>query len=227
MLQLPLDIQLDDSAKLENFYAGENCQVIERLNSLTLSGGEFYFVWGGEGVGKSHLAQAICHKVSEQGQTGVYFPLSNQGLKPEILDGLEFADLVCLDGLELVTGNADWEEALFDLFNRLKACDRNLVIFAELPLTTLGINLADLHSRLSSMEVYKLKPVQSEEQVDFVIQVGLFRGLDISIEVASFILARTNREVSKLVNIIQLLDRQSLAHQRKITIPFVKSILAL
>ena len=227
MLQLPLDVQLDGAARLDNFFVGENQQLFKRLQDLGSTDGELYFIWGSEQVGKSHLAQAICREMSECGKIAAYIPLDNRQIQPAILDGLEFADLVCLDVLDAVVERADWEEALFDLFNRLKSAERNLVIFSRKPLSVLSIQLADLRSRLSSMEVYKLNAVNSESRAEFIISVGRSRGLDISLEVANFLLSRTERDVVKLLEIVELLDRQSLTHQRKITIPFVKAMLTL
>ncbi len=227
MFQLPLDIRLDDAAQLENFYAGENRQLVQRLSELAHQSSQFYFVWGLSGAGKSHLAQAVCRQLSEQHKAAVYLPLNNQQLAPEVLHGLEFADLVCLDSLQSVAGDASWEEALFDLFNRIKLSDKNLVIMSQPPLKDLEINLADLVSRLSSMEIYKLNSISDSHQLEFIKKLAQYRGLEIPTEVANFLIVRTDRNVKQLVNMINLLDQQSLAHQRKITIPFVKQILSL
>lgn len=227
MLQLPLDIQLDDTARLDNFYIGDNKQLFQRLYQIITSQAELFFIWGAESSGKSHLAQAICRELSENGQIAAYIPLDNSHLKPEILEGMEFADLVCLDGIETVIGKQLWEEAIFDLFNRIKEAGKNLVIFSQAPISNMTLQLADLKSRLTSMEVYKLNSIGSDSQAEFIISIAKYRGLEVSQEVANFLLARTERDASKLLEIVTLLDRQSLAHQRKITIPFVKDILKL
>ena len=81
MLQLPLDVQLDDSAKFENFFAEGNLQLISRLQSLKQTEYDFLYVWGGQNVGKSHLAQAICQDYASDDLTAVYFPLDNKALE--------------------------------------------------------------------------------------------------------------------------------------------------
>jgi DnaA-homolog protein len=227
MFQLPLNIQLDDSTRLDNFYVGENIQLFDRLKQLTSDANEMYFIWGGDEVGKSHLAQAICNELAEQDKTAVYLPLDNQQLEPAVLEGLEFADLICLDSLQSVVGSSRWEEAIFDLFNRLKQHERNLIILSQYPISSLTIKLKDLSSRLSSMEIYRLKSVAHNQQADFIKSISSHRGLEVSNDVASFLIARTERDISKMIAMIELLDKQSLAHQRKITIPFVKQILSL
>ncbi len=227
MLQLPLDIQLDGSARLDNFYPGNNLQLVQKITELPHSTDDFIFIWGGSEVGKSHLAQAVCRLYSENDLTAAYFPLDNPALEPEVLEGLEFADIVCIDSLQPVIHNGAWQQSLFNLFNNLKNNHRQFIVFAEYSPKNLKVHLADLKSRFGSMEIYKLEALTDQQRVGFVISSAEHRGLEISTEVAHFILARASRGVKALTNIIDLLDTQSLAQQRKVTIPFVKKVLKL
>jgi len=227
MLQLPLDIQLDGTARLDNFYPGSNLQICQKLKNLAHSKDDFIFIWGGPNVGKSHLAQAICREYSEKNLIAAYFPLNNEALAPEVLEGLEFADLVCLDSLQSVLDEPYWQLALFNLFNNLKHKHRQFIIFCEDSPKNFSLQLADLQSRFNSMEIYKLEILTDQQRIGFVISNAEHRGLEISAEVARFILARSSREVGDLIDIIELLDAQSIAQQRKVTIPFVKKVLSL
>ncbi len=227
MLQLPLDIQLDGTARLDNFYIGENRQILQRLTNLHLMSNDFIFIWGRSHVGKSHLAQAICRHYADNDLTAAYFPLSNKALFPEVLDGLEYSDLVCLDAFESIADNKDWQIAIFNLFNKLKHNNRQFVIFSEHSPNNISLELNDLKSRLNSMEVYKLVELNAQQQRDFVLSTAEHRGLEIPADVAQFILSRSSRGVDDLISIIDLLDTQSIAQQRKITVPFVKKVLNL
>jgi len=227
MLQLPLDIQLDSSARLDNFYLGNNQQLLHRLQCLDTARENFIFVWGTEQVGKSHLAQGICTEYSTKDLVTAYFPLDNSSLSPEVLEGFEFANIVCLDSFDSVSHDLKWQTAIFNLYNNLKSNHRQLIIFAKQSPQTISLELADLKSRLNSMEIYKLEGLTEEQQKDFLISTAKYRGLEITQDVAHFILARENREVSNLIKLVELLDSQSLVQQRKVTVPFVKKILSL
>lgn len=227
MLQLPLEVQLDGSARLDNFYPGNNLQLVQKLTKLPHSKDDFIFVWGSAEVGKSHLAQAVCRHYSENDLTAAYFPLDNSALAPEVLEGMEFADIVCIDSLQPVLRDRAWQQSLFNLFNNLKNNHRQFIVFDEYSPKNLIMHLADLKSRFGSMEIYKLEGLTDRQRIGFVISNAEHRGLEISTEVAHFILARASRGVKALINIIDLLDTQSLAQQRKVTIPFVKKVLSL
>jgi len=227
MLQLPLDIRLDSSARLDNFYLGNNSQLLQRLEHLDDPVDNFIFVWGAEQVGKSHLAQAICTEYSEKNLTTAYFPLDNSSLLPQVLEGFEFADIVCLDSFHSIANDVAWQKSIFNLFNNIKNKNHQLIIFCHQSPQNISLQLADLKSRLNSMEVYKLEGLNDEQQADFLVSTAKHRGLEISSEVAQFILARASREVKDLIELVDLLDAQSIAQQRKVTVPFVKKVLQL
>ena len=108
--QFPLQIKLNDAATFENFVGSGN----EQLVSILQSEEAFVYYWSREATGKTHLAQAMCH----QQQNSIYLPLTELAQwRPEIFEGLESFDLICLDDLEQLAGKTDWEEALFNLFN--------------------------------------------------------------------------------------------------------------
>ena len=227
MLQLPLDIRLDDTARFDNFFFEGNAQLFFKLQSLRNSEKDFVFIWGNGNSGKSHLAQAICQDFAQNEQMAIYLPLDNQQLEPQILEGLDYAKLVCLDDLEAILGDRRWEAAIFNLFNILKAKEKQLVIFSELANNQSDIRLADLKSRLSSMETYRLNDLNDAQRLAFIVKMGKTRGLDISEDAAQFLLVRTQRDISNLTSIIKLLDQESLVQKRRITIPFIKQVLEL
>ncbi len=254
MFQLPLKISLDSSATLKNFFVGSNTELIEKLrgysevNSYIAEAKELYeanvempgssfispdttnmlFVWGSHSSGKTHLAQAICHTFDQStNKTCVYLPLNNEKISHHILEGLADVDLICIDSLESVRGSYDWQVALFNLYNELKDSSKKLIIFSKETPLQMQLELADLTSRLSSMSIYRLNKIDDENLVEFIQTSGKNVGVEINIEVATFILNRSDRSIINLKRIITTLDEQSLAHHRKVTIPFVKEILEI
>ncbi len=227
MLQLPLNIQMNAGSRLENFYVGNNNQLLDSLQHINQSNKDFIYIWGSASVGKTHLAQAICQHYSDKNLSAAYIPLNNKGLSVEVLDGLELFDLVCLDSLESIKNSEQWQTAIFNLFNNLKNNQSKLILLSRFSAKNIPLELADLKSRLNSMEVYKLDALDDQQLLSFIILNAEERGLDIPIEVARFILLRESREIEYLLKMISILDVQSIAQQRKITIPFVKKVLAI
>src|SRR5688500_17236788 len=128
MHQLTLPIRLQDDATFASFYAGANQILINYLQAFLQARQDNYlYLWGYEGVGCSHLLQACCQAVRDQGQTAVYIPLAYiADFSPSILDELETIALICLDDIQMIAGKSAWEEAVFHLYNRTQNVNHKL-----------------------------------------------------------------------------------------------------
>lgn len=222
--QLPLHIGLRDSATFANFYPADNAQVVAQIQQCAqLEGEHFIFIHGATGDGKSHLLQAACHAASEQGRPVVYLPLAQHAqFSIEMLEGLEHMSLLCIDDLDAIAGDTEWEEAVFHLYNRVRDAGTHLIVAANNHPTALAIQLPDLQSRLLWGLVFMLQPLD-EEQLTAALQLrARGRGLDLPDEVVAYLLKRCARDMNSLFDLLEELDRESLVAQRKLTIPFVR-----
>ncbi|RJG10080.1 DnaA regulatory inactivator Hda [Pseudomonas cavernicola] len=229
-IQLPLGVRLRDDATFANYYPGANAAAlgyVERLCEAEAGWAEsLIYLWGGDGVGRSHLLQAACLRFEQRGEQAVYLPLAEVAdYGPELLDNLEQCELVCLDDLDAVAGRADWEEALFHLFNRLRDSGRRLLLAAAASPRELPVQLADLQSRLTLALVFQLQALSDEDKLRALQLRASRRGLHLTDEVGRFILTRGTRSMSALFELLERLDQASLQAQRKLTIPFLKEIL--
>ncbi|HLV17355.1 MAG TPA: DnaA regulatory inactivator Hda [Pseudomonas sp.] len=229
-VQLPLGVRLRDDATFANYYPGANAAAlgyVERLCDADAGWTEnLIYLWGNTGVGRSHLLQAACLRFEQLGEPALYLPLDEVAmLGPELLDNLEQYELVCLDDLDAIAGKADWEEALFHLFNRLRDAGRRLLLAASASPRELGIQLPDLQSRLSLSLVFQLQELSDEDKLRALQLRASRRGLHLTDEVGRFILTRGARSMSALFELLEQLDQASLQAQRKLTIPFLKETL--
>ncbi|RDF02099.1 DnaA regulatory inactivator Hda [Aggregatibacter aphrophilus] len=228
--QLPLPIHQSDDETLENFYAENNLLLLNSLqkNFLQLHQ-QFFYLWGNKGSGKSHLLKGVCQHYLAQQRPALYVPLNKaQYFSPAVLENLEQQALVCLDDLQAVIGNAEWEVAIFDLINRVRETGRTLLIMsADQSPVNLPVQLPDLASRLTWGEVYQLAPLNDKQKIDVLQKAAYQRGIELPDETANFLFKRLERDMKTLFNALEKLDQASLQAQRKLTIPFVKEILSL
>jgi DnaA family protein len=225
--QFPLNLSLNDSASLENFVPGRNLQAVTDISrSLAGTGEPFLFLWGTKYAGKTHLLQAACRQADELSCSAVYIPLGLASqLSPELLSNMDGMDLVCLDDIQEIAGNLDWEEGLFHLFNRARSGDTILLVTADCSPTTLPLSLPDLVSRLSSGVSYRLEALDDKEKQKALEEAARRRGMTLSSKTTRYILKHCARDMGSLLAFIERLDRASLAAQRKLTIPFVRTLL--
>lgn len=224
--QLPLAVQLRDDATLDNFLAPPAVQpLIAALSRQAEPDGEaMIFLHGAAGSGKSHLLQASCHLA---GAGALYLPLAELGdyAPEEVLQGVAALKLVCIDDVHIVLGNADWELALFNLYNRAGQQNCRLLLAGNAAPRALAVDLPDLRSRLSWGIVFQLAQADDDAKAGILRFRAARRGLSLSEETASYIVTRAPRAMDQLLDLLAILDQASLAEQRALSIPFVKQAL--
>ena len=73
----------------------------------------------------------------------------------------------------------------------------------------------------------RLNVLKDKDVVKAIQLHAKIRGFNLSDNAAKFLLRRVKRDVCSLVEIIEVLDYESLAKKRKLTIPFIKSVLQI
>lgn len=229
IVQLPLGLGLRDDMTFDNFCVGDNEHVLSSLRSLLQGTGERYiYLWGELGVGRSHLLQACCHSLDSVDRSTLYLPVhEHDQFSPDIIEGMESMDLVCLDGINAIIGQRLWEEAIFHLYNRMQTTSCKLVIAADIVPTRLPCMMPDLRSRLSQGLVLQVRSLQDKQKLEVLQLRSRRRGLELSEEVGLYLLRHYPRNMAVLLEALQRLDEASLIEQRRLTIPFVRSVLGV
>jgi DnaA family protein len=222
--QLPLGVQLGVSLRFETFRAGANAEAVSAVRWMADGTARMpVWVFGMPGAGKSHLLQAGCALAGTLGRTSAYLPLAALYVEgPALLDGLEQLDFVALDDLDAVAGDSGWERALFTLFNGLVEHDGRLVLAANAAPAALGFRLLDLASRMAASEVHRLQPLSEAEQAEALRQRAGYRGLELPEETLGYLTRRAPRDFATLCRMLDELDTEALAAQRRLTVPFVR-----
>lgn len=162
------------------------------------------------------------------GDCSVYVPLAMfVSAGPAILDGLAGRQIVCIDDVDAVAGDADWEAALFDLCNQIVDAGGQLVVAARSAPRECPFELEDLRSRLSRLPIFHLRSLDDEQRVAALQLRARHRGLELPGETARYLLKRSKRDMASLFDVLDKLDLESLRAQRRLTIPFVRDALQL
>jgi len=111
------------------------------------------------------------------------------------------------------------------LYNRCKMDKSTLLFSAAAGPSQLGIGLPDLVSRLSACAQATLKPLPDADRREALRQRAQARGLVLDDAVLDWLFARTQRDLGSLTALLERLDRESLAAQRRITVPFLRQLL--
>lgn len=224
MRQLPLGVRWRDASVFETFVAGPNALAVNLLRAREPGA---VWVWGPAGTGKTHLLQAVCARSGEQGGPAAYFPMAEANqFTSDALGGCEQLAVVCIDEVERIAEDAAWNRALFRLYNGLLEHGSRLILGARQPPKSLTWSLPDLASRMAAALIVQLHGLSDSEQAEVLTIRARQRGLELPQETAQYLLKRVPRDLRSLCALLETLDVASLASQRRLTIPFIRQVLA-
>jgi DnaA family protein len=223
--QIPLTLKFAIDQGFDSF-VGSRDSVIALQTIANGASKEWLYLSGATGSGKSHLLLATCALAQKQNRRALYFPLTVfAGRLHEVLPDQENADIVCLDGLEHIAGNEKDEVALFHFHNRARATGATVIYSARQAPHGLSLLIPDLQSRLGQCTRLTLENLDDEGRRSVLLQRALQRGLELDDAVLDYMFKRVGRDLLTLTTLLDKLDRESLAAQRKITVPFLRMML--
>jgi DnaA family protein len=229
--QLALGVRLRADAVFESFAPGSNRELIAALRE---GGSAPLWLWGGEASGKTHLLQAVCAAAVGHGADGkgaeyaaaAYFPLERSlALPSAALAGFENSRVLCLDDVDAVAGDLQWERALFRLFNEAAELGTRLIFAARAAPRGIEWSLDDWRSRAAACVIYQLRDLDDAGRLEALRLHAAQRGLQLPPETADYLLRRMPRDLPSLFAIMDHLDEASLAAQRRLTVPFIRDAL--
>lgn len=225
--QLPLALRWPRRQRFEHFHEGENAAAVDALRAAaTDASAPWVFLAGPLGSGRTHLLIAACQAAIAAGRTAQYLPLAGlRGSRAEAIRGMAGSDVLAIDDIDSIAGEAEAEHALFDTFNRYRAEGCTLLISALGAPVSLDIALPDLRSRLGSLTQAVLKPLADDERRAVLREQAGARGIELDDVVLDWLFAHHARDLGTLLDLLDTLDRASLAAQRRVTVPFLRNLL--
>lgn len=224
--QMPLPISVGDKATFDNFWVGRNTELLAAIRcSVESREPRLVYFYGPRSCGKSHLLFAAMKLAKQHALNTCYLSLSDKNVSPTLLGMMDAAQLVCIDNVHAWAGTPAREEALFTLIEQIRHINGQLLLSSARPPASSGFRLADLVSRLASGLVYPLSELDEEQQFEALKMRAKQRGLIISEDAIRYYLSRSSRNTGELFAFLDEIDRASLIHKRRITIPFLQTLM--
>lgn len=197
MQQLLLDIHPTARPTLDNFITGPNVELRAHLQDW-LAGNTTetaLYLWGPPGSGKTHLLQALT--ATHPGLSAI-----------DDIDKLDEAAQI----------------AAFDSFNHARA-ERRLWLATGQDAPA-GLNIRDdLSTRLGWGLVYRLLPLSDDDKQAALARHAHTLGFELDPAITAWLLTTQTRDLGRLLQIVEALNRYSLQTKRRITLPLLKEVL--
>ena len=170
-----------------------------------------FLIFGGTGLGKTHLMQAIGNYVHEYSTNEVIYITSENFLNEyvqSIKEGkmnlfknkFRFTDVLLIDDIEFFEGKDRVQEELFHTFNALLDAKKQLVFTCDRPVSELKKLNERLHSRFELCLKVDLQPPRYEERCAILKSIAEIRKADVPIEVIEIISKNISSNVRDLIS---------------------------
>jgi DnaA family protein len=225
--QIPLGFRFPAHQCFAHFVPGANAAAAAAVAAATHdAGAPWVYLSGAEGAGKTHLLISACQDGARA--NAQYLPLGALGAQAEAaLLAQDRIDLLAIDEIDAIAGHRATEIALFDVFNRARAAGATLLFASRKAPGHLPLDLPDLTSRLRSCTQFVLKPLDEAARRDVLRTRAAQRGFELDDAVLDFLFRRHARDLGALLQLLDRVDRESLAAQRKVTVPFLRRVMGL
>jgi DnaA family protein len=225
--QLPLALRYPPDQRFETYVAAP-AGALAQLHALAqTANADWLYLAGPVGVGKTHLALAVCAAAEAAGRRAAFLPLNAaSGRLHDALDAFD-GGVIALDGIEAIAGTRYDEIALFDFHNHARSAGIAVLYTAQATPDALALSLPDLRSRLGQCTRITLSLLDDNGRREVLRERAQRRGLVLDDAALDWLLRRVDRDLASLTALLDRLDRASLAAQRRITVPFLRQTLGV
>ena len=196
------------------------------------------FIYGGVGLGKTHLVSAIGHHViaTGGGRRKVLF-MPSEVFMNELISSLrrdkmgEFkerfrrVDMLILDDVQFLAGRERTQEEFFHTFNSLHSDRHQIVLTSDkVPRDIAGLE-ERLRNRFESGLIADISPPDLETRVAIVQKKSVLENLDLSPEVTLYIAQNVSSNVRELEGCLTRLAALASINKTLITVDFARQAL--
>jgi chromosomal replication initiator protein len=194
------------------------------------------FLYGGVGMGKTHLMHAIGRALISRGSTRVIYTTSERftnevvsgikhGKMPQLRARYRTADVLLIDDIQSLGSKDRTQEEFFHTFNELHDAQKQIVISSDCPPKDIGGLVERLRSRFEWGLMADIQPPDLETKMAILEKKAELEGTRLPHEVCTFIAEKTKSNVRELEGALVKLVAYSSLTRTTITITMARQVL--
>jgi chromosomal replication initiator protein len=237
-----IDSQLNESYTFERFIEGD-CNQLARSAAWAIAqepgGTSFnpYLVYGGVGLGKTHLIQAVGNYVTDQPTEKTVLYVSSERFTTEFVQSIqrnrisEFSmfyrqvDVLIVDDVQFFSGKEKTQEEFFHIFNALHQAGKQIVLSADRPPREIDGIEERLLSRFQWGLSADVQPPGLETRIAILQRKAEDDGIDLDQDVIEFIAHNIQSNIRELEGALIRLLAHATLHQRELDLQLAKDVL--
>ena len=193
-------------------------------------------IYGGVGLGKTHLLQSIGNKISKNCNLSVYY-ITSEKFASQFIDALKenklkdfttfYSNIECLiiDDVQFFKGKVKTQEVFFHIFNQLNLNRKQIILAADKSPVELEGLTSRLISRFKSGLTVELEKPDYETRLDILNHKIREEGLTIEKNIVEFIAFQVDTNIRELEGVLISLLAHSTINKKSIDIDLAKSVI--
>ena len=195
------------------------------------------FLYGGAGLGKTHLLHAIGHQVAKQSPQARAAYVSCEQFTNDYIDGIQNnqlarfrkkyrqTDVLLIDDVQFLAGKERIQEEFFHTFNALHEARKQIVLSCDRPASELQNLEQRLVSRFEWGLVTDLQPPDGEVRLAILRKKAQIAGMELPEEIMSFLANRIRSNIRRLEGALIRVVSYAALTSKKLSLELVESLL--
>jgi len=234
-------IYLNPKYTFESFVVGPSNQFAQAAaRSVSEAIGKTYnplFIYGGVGLGKTHLISAVGHAVIDRNPNLTVLYVSSEQFTNEVVSAIrhdrmgEFKekyrnlDVLLLDDIQFIANKTATQEEFFHTFNALYERQRQIVVSSDRPPKEITAVTDRLRSRFSMGLIADIQPPEIETKIAILLKKADRERITIPDEVAYYLASKIRSNIRELEGCLIRLGAQASLTGRPIDREMAKTTL--
>jgi chromosomal replication initiator protein len=228
---------LNPSLKFDSFIVGDSNQfAYTTAKSVAEKPGQLYnplFIYGGVGLGKTHLLQAIGNYHIDMGRTVIYTTLEQfmnsftSHLQSQTMDRFRDkfreCDLLLIDDIQFLSRKEKTQDEFFHTFNELYNANKQIVITADRQPNKIAGLVDRLRSRFEMGLMADIQPPGLETKIAIIQKKCELDGIQLNHEIINYIAANMGDNIREIEGTIIKLNALSSMLNQEITLDFAQN----
>ena len=236
---------LNPKYKFDTFVVGSNNKFAHSASlAVAESPGEAYnplYLYGGPGLGKTHLMHSIGHFILEQNPDKKVLYVTSEEFTNEVIESIRSGnaasmtklrekyrtvDVLMVDDVQFIIGKESTQEEFFHTFNALYDARKQIVLTSDRPPKEIKTLEDRLRSRFEQDLIADIQPPDLETRIAIIKRKAELDGVEISDEVCEYVASKIKANIRQLEGTVKKIKAKYYLDGEKPTINSVQGIIS-
>jgi len=195
------------------------------------------FIYGGSGLGKTHLMHAISHVIIKNFPTMKLLYVTGEQFTNEMIDSIRYEkqvefrntyrkiDVLLIDDIQFLAGKEGTQEEFFHTFNALYEANKQIIISSDRPPKEIPTLEERLRSRFEWGLTTDINPPDYETRIAILRKKAQLESITVPDEINSFIATHIHSNIRELEGALSKITAYSMLTNQPITLELAQEVL--